>query len=85
MQRLYTAVIQLREPSIPSARALIEPMLRAIQGVHEVTFEPGEWLVAVKFSRDLIGLAEIVRVIEDAGSSVASVAERRSGRLKEAG
>jgi copper chaperone CopZ len=85
VQRLYTAVIQLREPSAASARALIEPALRSIRGVHSVVIEPSDWLVAVKFNRDLVGLADLVRAIEDAGAPVWSVAERRGGPLKEAG
>lgn len=79
MRSLYTAIIHLREPAIPGARLLIEPMLRIVRGIDDVSFEPAESLITVLFDRDQTGLAEIVRMIEDCGPSVSGVAQRRVG------
>ncbi len=73
----YTAVIHLREPIVGTLRTIIEPKLRIVRGVHEVKVEPGESLITVQFDRELTGLADIVKRIEDLGSAVSSVAQRR--------
>jgi len=84
MRSLYTAIIHLREPPFPGAGALIEPMLRVIRGIDEVNFEPAESLITLRFDRDQMGLAEIVRMIEDCGPTVSGVAQRRIG-MRQAG
>ena len=52
-------------------------MLRVIRGIDEVTFEPDDSVITVGYDSDQTTLAEIVRVIEDCGPVVASVAQRR--------
>lgn len=78
MRSLYTAIIHLRNPSISSVRSMVEPALRLVRGVHEVSYEPAEQLITVRFDRELTGLAELVRLVEDIGSSVTGVAQRRA-------
>lgn len=55
---------------------MIAPTLRLLRGVVDFEFVPTESLITVRFDRNETGLAEIVRMIEDAGSSVSSVAQR---------
>lgn len=76
MRCVYTAILQLREAGPVLARDMLEKLLRPLRGVREVGFEPADSLVTVRFDRDLTGLAEIVRTIEDGGSIVSSVAQR---------
>ena len=75
----YTAVIHLRDPIGPSVRTIIEPKLRLVRGVHEVDIDPGESAITIQFDRELTGLSEIVQRIEEVGSAVSSVAQRRLG------
>lgn len=77
---VYTAVIHLRRPLPIGARHAIEPLLRVAPGVEHVTIETGEPLIAVRFDRDQTGLADLVRLIEDFGSRVTGVAQRRTRR-----
>ena len=58
-------------------RTLIEPKLRIVRGVNEVSVEPGDSLITVQFDRELTGLADIVNRIEELGSAVSSVAQHR--------
>ena len=76
MRCVYTAILQLREAGPVLARDMFEKILGPLRGVREVGFEPADSLVTVRFDRDLTGLAEIVRTIEDGGSIVSSVAQR---------
>jgi len=76
MRCVHTAILQLREAGPVLARDMFEKILRPLRGVGEVGFEPADSLVTVRFDRDLTGLAEIVRTIEDGGSIVSSVAQR---------
>lgn len=78
MRSLYSAIIHLREPAGHDAGQTIELTLRAIRGVNEVQHDPVESLITVRFDREQTGLAEIVRVVEDLGSSVSGVAQRRA-------
>lgn len=79
MRRNHTAIIHLRDPKMmPNARAIFEPMLRVVRGVHQVQFDPKDSLVKVHFNSEITSLAEIVRVIEDLGPQVESIAQRPS-------
>jgi copper chaperone CopZ len=53
-------------------------MLRVLRGVRVVDFVPTESRLTVEFDREETGLAEIVRIIEDAGPAVSSVAQREA-------
>lgn len=77
MQSKLTAIIQLRDVTLMRADAIVGPMLRVIRGIDEVSFEPDESIITVDFDSEQTSLAEIVRVIEDCGPVVASVAQRR--------
>ncbi len=79
MRTDFTAIIHLREPARPGLRALLESTLRLIRGIDQFQIEPAESLITVQFDGEQTGLAEIVRLIEDAGTSVSSVAQRRIG------
>jgi copper chaperone CopZ len=76
LRSLSTAVIYLREPIHPGVRAIIAPTLLLLRGVVDYEFVPAESLITVRFDRHKTGVAEIVRMIEDAGSAVTSVAQR---------
>lgn len=73
----YTAVIHLRDPATPVVGAVVEPMLRLSRGVDAVHYEPTESLITVTFDQEQTGLADLVRLIEDEGSVVSSVAQRQ--------
>ena len=72
-----TAILQLREADPSLARGVLQRLFRPLRGVADVEFKPADALVTVRFDRELTGLAEIVRTIEDGGSIVSSVAQRR--------
>lgn len=63
-------------------RAIVEPMLRLVRGVSAVQFQPADSLITVEFDGEQTGLADIVRMIEDLGVSVAGVAQRRGDFLR---
>jgi copper chaperone CopZ len=77
MHSRVTAIIHLRDPALPRAEAVVAPMLRVIRGIDEVSFEPDDSLITVEYDGEQTSLAEIVRVIEDCGPVVTSVAQRR--------
>ena len=77
MRSLYTAIIHLRNPIEPNVQNTLEPLLNVIRGVDAVSVEPEESLVTLDYDGDQTGLAEIVRAIEDSGSAVSGVAQRR--------
>lgn len=52
-------------------------MLRVVRGIDEFSYEPHDSLITVQYDCDKTSLAEIVRMIEDCGPVVASVAQRR--------
>lgn len=79
MRTDFTAIIHLRDPARPGLRALLESTLRLIRGIDQFQIEPAESLITVQFDGEQTGLAEIVRLIEDAGTPVSSVAQRRIG------
>ncbi|MDY7109227.1 MAG: heavy-metal-associated domain-containing protein [Planctomycetota bacterium] len=72
-----TAILQLRRPDPSLARGALPLLFRPHRGVGNVEFKPDDSLVTVCFDGRLTDLAEIVRAIEDGGSVVASVAQRR--------
>ena len=76
MHASCTAIIHLREPAVPRVRRAIRRIITAIRGVEHVHFKPREAMIAVRFDRDQAGLAEIVRMIEDSGTTVSGVAQR---------
>lgn len=78
MRLVYTALIHLRDPLRPIDRSGMEPLLRVTHGVEAVTFGPTEPLITVRFDRDQVGVADLVRLIEDCGSRVSGVAQRWS-------
>ena len=85
MPSQYTAIIHLRDSQvIRNARTLFEPMLRVVRGIERVQFDRSESLLTVDFDSDQTSLAEIVRVVEDCGTPVAGVAQRRM-LLRQAG
>jgi len=81
MRSHVIAIIHLREPATTIARTIIEPMLRLVRGVSAVQVQPAESLITVEFDSEQTGLADIVRMVEDLGVSVAGVAQRRSNYL----
>ena len=76
MNRTYTAIIHLRPDAAPRKDGVLARILKVIRGVHQVTYEPTDALITVRFDDRLTNLAELVRTIEDAGSSVSGVAQR---------
>jgi copper chaperone CopZ len=72
----YTAILQLRELDPSLARGVLPLLFRVHRGVWDVEVSPDDALVTVCFDGQLTGVAEIVRTLEDAGSVVASVAQR---------
>jgi copper chaperone CopZ len=54
--------------------------LGVVRGVSSVRFDADESLISVRFNVLQTSLGEIVRVIEDTGAVVESVAQRRSPR-----
>jgi copper chaperone CopZ len=78
MSSFETAIVHLRDgQALPGGDAVLA-VLRPLRGVAGVDVCPAESLVAIRFDHDLIGLAEIVRTLEDDGTAVAGVAQRRS-------
>jgi copper chaperone CopZ len=73
-----TAIIHLREPVLPTFAGLIEPLLVKLSGVEAAHVVPVDQMISVRFDQVRINLADIVRVIEDAGSPIAGVAERHA-------
>jgi hypothetical protein len=82
MHSLSTAIIHLRQPPAELTKARIEPSLRFAKGVNQVTFDAIDSLISVHFDHEQTGLADLVRLIEDQGAEVASVAQRRLGVRK---
>ena len=78
MRLVYTALIHLRDPIRPINRTGMEPLLRVTHGVEAVTFALTEPLITVRFDPDQIGVADLVRLVEDCGLRVSSVAQRWS-------
>jgi CRP-like cAMP-binding protein len=74
----YTAILQLREADPLLARGVLQRLFRPLRGIRDIQFKPADSLVTVRFDQRLTGLAEIVRTIEDGGSIVSSVAQRRA-------
>ncbi len=72
-----TAIVHLdKRGPCPSRRALATT-LALRRGVRGVQFEPRDRLLVVRFDGCHIGMADIVRLIEDAGMIVSSLAVRR--------
>ena len=82
MRSQVIAIIHLREPTTPVARAILEPMLRLVRGVTAIQFQPAESLITVEFDCEQTGLADIVRMVEDLGISVVGVAQRKADYLR---
>ena len=76
-----TAVIHLRCRPTALEVASLERMLRRVRGIDTLSVEPAEVMVTVRFDRDVTGLADIVRIIEDGGCPVIGVAQRRDGEV----
>jgi copper chaperone CopZ len=76
MRSLYTAIIHVRDPLVPAVQSLIDTALGHIPGVEEVGYDPPDAVITVRFDQQLTGLADIVRLIEDAGTGVSGVAQR---------
>ena len=72
---MYTAIIHLREP-VRRRGGELPPKLRLVRGVRDVTYEPRDSLITVRFDDAWTSLADLVRTIEDEGSEVRSVAQR---------
>ncbi|MHC5026351.1 MAG: heavy-metal-associated domain-containing protein [Planctomycetota bacterium] len=82
MNSTCTAIIHLRDSDSPQdvdqqrGRSVIESVLPVISGVKDVSYEPRDRFITVRFDAGLTSLAELVRAIEDAGSPVSGVAQR---------
>ena len=76
MRGLHTAILHLHRSGRPPEREALQVVLGPLQGVREVEVEAREQVVMVRFDEELTGLADIVRSIEDEGSTVSSVAQR---------
>ena len=76
MRQSSTAIIHLREPTAPLVRRAIRRMIKAARGVSRIEFRARDAVLAVRFDHDQTALAEIVRIIEDTGTSVVGVAQR---------
>jgi hypothetical protein len=74
---IYTAIIHLRDPLSAEHQARLEPLVRLVRGVRQVSVEPTDQLIAIEFDDGLVGLAELVRALEDEGVGVEGVAQRR--------
>lgn len=73
------AIINLRKPVNAGLHTSIELILWAISGVDYVRMGPSGTMIHLIFNDQQLGLAELVRVIEDAGASVTSVTQRPAG------
>jgi hypothetical protein len=82
MRSRIIAIIHLRDPATPVVRTILEPMLRLVRGIDAVQVQPTESLITVEFDSEQTGLADIVRMVEDLGISVAGVAQRRADFLR---
>lgn len=82
MRSYMTAIIHLREPATPVAKSILEPVLRLVRGVYAADIQPTETHITIEFDNGQIGLADIVRMVEDLGVSVGGVAQRRSDFLR---
>lgn len=76
MGSTYTAIIQLRDAEAVRERGVLSRMLHGVRGVTEAQYEPIDALITVRFDDHLTSLADLVRTIEDTGTTVASVAQR---------
>ncbi len=74
-----TAVIHLRRRPTALEGASLERALRQVRGIDTISVEPAEVMITVAFDRDVTGLADIVRIIEDGGCPVVGVAQRHDG------
>lgn len=72
----YTALIELRDPLTPLVRDDIRAALRKVHGVREVDFAGMDPVTSVAFDARKTGIAELVRVVEDLGLGVVSIAQR---------
>lgn len=74
---LSTAIIHLREPLALADQPSVEAKLARGPGVDAVHYAPADAVLAIRFDQDQATLGDIVRAIEDLGSTVSSVAQRR--------
>lgn len=72
----YVGIVHLREPARGAVRAALEPALTVMRGVAAVRIADEEPLITIEFDSGQIGLAQIVRTIEDNGAAVSGVAQR---------
>ncbi len=76
MSTARTAIIYVRDPVVPLVRGIVVPMLRVARGVGEVDFDATEQRLTLSFESETTTLPDLVRVIEDLGTRVSSVALR---------
>jgi copper chaperone CopZ len=80
MPRLCQAIFHLKPGRLSAwAGRRLRPALATIPGVSRVQVASIDATISVEFDHDRTGLGDLVRVIEDAGTRVAGVAQRRIG------
>jgi copper chaperone CopZ len=65
-------------PAVDDVQAALHP----VSGVRSVRLIGEESLIAVRYDRRSATVAEIVRALEDAGASIAAIAQRDPRRLR---
>jgi copper chaperone CopZ len=78
MSSPVTAVLELHDASPAPGAGVLSAVLAPLRGVIDVSVDPAGSVVTVRFDHDLTGIGEIVRLIEDMGAVVASIAPRTS-------
>jgi hypothetical protein len=79
MPHLYQAIIHLKSDAERQWSIVdrLRPMLSTFPGVRSVIVESTEDTVAIEFDHDRTGVGDLIRAIEDSGTLVAGVAQRR--------
>ena len=77
-----TAIVHLDQRGPCPSRRALATTLALRRGVRGVRFEPRDRLLVVRFDGGHIGMADIVRLIEDAGMIVSSLALRRPAPVR---
>ena len=73
---LATAIVHLRRQDRPLQESRVRGALRPLPGVRTFELSDADEIIAVLFDERTIGLADIVRSIEDCGGLVAGVSRR---------
>jgi len=77
-----TAILYVTGPATGALWPRVRAAIRDLPGVADVSLDVRDALIAVRFDEARIGVAEIIRRVEDAHSVVTSVVQRHGPRLR---